>query len=407
MLGTISAYEIFLITAGLWFLGKFIRYAFPPLFDEFQVTYGVSTAAVGFAYTGFMALYALLQFPSGAIADRIGSVRVITAGALVAGVGSFWLLFSPPFAALAMAMIVIGAGTGAHKTVSVRLLSNVYPSHLGRALGVFDTIGASGGVVAPLIVAAILSYGVLGWPGFFGVTGLVFIAVAGFFYWRMERDDRVSRDSSPAGGESAISSYRATFRRPRMLAFVALTILMAFAYNGLVAFLPLFLTVEGGVNPALASVIYSILFVASVVQILSGEAADRFGSLRTLTVCMLGATLGIAGIITVTTVSGGELATTAGLVAISAVILVVGLGAHGYRPARDVYVVSAVPDATTGGTLGVIRTLLMGSAAIAPTVVGVIGEVDSLLTAFVVLGIAAALGLAIAIGLLITGRGSH
>jgi len=80
-----------------------------------------------------MAVYALLQFPSGAIADRVGAVRVIALGAVVAGVGSLALLFDTPFAVLAGAMLVIGAGTGAHKTVAIRLLSRVYPVRTGRA----------------------------------------------------------------------------------------------------------------------------------------------------------------------------------------------------------------------------------------------------------------------------------
>jgi len=96
-----------------------------------------------------MAVYALLQFPSGAIADRVGAVRVIALGAVVAGVGSLALLFDTPFAVLAGAMLVIGAGTGAHKTVAIRLLSRVYPVRTGRALGAHDTVGALGGWPRP------------------------------------------------------------------------------------------------------------------------------------------------------------------------------------------------------------------------------------------------------------------
>lgn len=151
-LGRIREYDVLVLTSLIWFLGKFVRYAFPPLFEPLQAGYGVSNAAVGAAFSGFMAVYALLQFPSGAIADRVGAVRVIAAGAIVAGVGSLSLIFDTPFAVLAGAMLVIGAGTGAHKTVAIRLLSRVYPVRTGRALGAHDTVGALGGVAAPAAV---------------------------------------------------------------------------------------------------------------------------------------------------------------------------------------------------------------------------------------------------------------
>lgn len=399
-----SVHEVFLLTAGLWFLGKFVRYAFPPLFDELQGTYGVSTTEMGLAYSGFLVLYALLQFPSGALADRFGSARVITGGAVVAGLGAAVVWLAPPFWWLAAAMAVIGAGTGAHKTVSIRLLSNVYPDHLGRALGVFDTVGTMGGVVAPLLVAGILGLGLWGWPGLFGVTALVFVAVGITFYARTASDARVADDSTTTGTVLPWRSYRRTFSRPRVLVFTVVTVLMAFAYNGLVSFLPLVLTVEGGLSPAVASALYSVLFAASVVQIVSGEAADRLGALGVVTGALVAATLGMAALLAVLVVGDGDLTATPAVALVGGVVLLIGLGSHGYRPARDVYVVSLVPVETTGGAMGVIRTLLMGSAAIAPTVVGVLGDQVGLFTAFVVVTAAAGVAVAMALGLLVTGR---
>lgn len=382
--GAVGVYELFLLTAGLWFLGKFVRYAFPPLFDELQGVYGVSSTETGIAYSAFFVLYAIMQFPSGALADRFGSVRVITTGAIVAGGGALWFLVTPPFAILAVAMAIIGAGTGAHKTVSIRLLSNVYPDHLGRALGVFDTIGTMGGVVAPLLIAAILAFGLGGWQGFFGATGGLFILGAVVFFLRMRRHSDLSDDTGETDRVLPWESYVKTFRRPRIISFALLTILVAFTYNGLVSFLPLMLTVEGDFSPAVSSVLYSVLFAASVVQIGSGEAADRFGPLRTLTVCLGGATLGLLGLLGVVSIGGGDLSVTVALVAVGAVVLLAGIGFHGYRPARDVYVISILPETTTGGTLGAIRTLLMGSAAVAPTAVGIMADQIGLFEAFVV-----------------------
>lgn len=385
----VSTYEVLLLGALIWFLGKFVRYAFPPLFDTFQVTYHVSNAQVGFAFSAFMALYALMQFPSGALADRFGSTKVIAVGAGVAGVAAAVLIIGPPFLILALIMAVIGAGTGVHKTVSIRLLSNTYPGRVGRSLGVFDTIGASGGFVAPIVIAGILSTAIFDWRLLFGIVGGSFLASAVLFNRRMENSSARSSDAT-SERMFPLTEYRRTFGRPRVIVFVGVTVLMAFAYNGTVAFLPLFLIAEAGVSPAVASGLYSILFAATVTQLFTGEAADRFGPLRTVSVCLVGTTLGLAVLVFTIANAGGSVTSTALLVIIAIVVLLIGVGAHGYRPARDVYVVSIVPAATTGGALGIVRTTLMGAAAVAPAVVGIVADRHSFLIAFGLLSVAAA-----------------
>ncbi|MFW6448107.1 MAG: MFS transporter, partial [Halobacteriota archaeon] len=363
----------------LWFLGKFVRYAFPPLFDTFQVHYSVSTGATGLAFSAFMIVYALMQFPSGAVADRIGSVRVIAAGAVLAGLGSAWVLLEPPFLVLAGAMAVIGAGTGVHKTVAVRLLSNAYDAHLGRTLGVFDTIGAGGGVVAPVAVAVVLAAAVVGWPALFGATAAAFALATGGLVVAASR--RSNDGAEQAETVLPLSSYRRTFTRPRVVGFVAVTVLMAFAYNGVVAFLPLYLVDEAGLSGPMASLLYSLLFVASASQLATGELTDRIGPLRVVAATLAVTTLGLVGLLVLG--SGPTWLTAAATPPIlGAVVFGLGLGAHGYRPGRDVYIVSVVPAATTGGALGLVRTVLMFAGAVSPGAVGIAVELVGFPVAF-------------------------
>lgn len=292
-LGRIREYDVLVLTSLIWFLGKFVRYAFPPLFEPLQAGYGVSNAAVGAAFSGFMAVYALLQFPSGAIADRVGAVRVIAAGAIVAGVGSLSLIFDTPFAVLAGAMLVIGAGTGAHKTVAIRLLSRVYPVRTGRALGAHDTVGALGGVAAPaavtLFVAAPPALAALltrlpgaDWRGLFVVTGVVALALAVIFSLRVPGRLPADADRGPEreGPEPSARDYLALFEDRRLAAFVLVTIAFSFAYNGAVAFLPLYLSQAAGLSTATANLLYSALFAVTFVQLVSGDLSDRLGASR-------------------------------------------------------------------------------------------------------------------------------
>ncbi|ESS02727.1 MAG: sugar phosphate permease [uncultured archaeon A07HR67] len=396
-------YDVLALTALIWFLGKFLRYAFPPLFELLQGSYGVSNAAVGTAYTGFMLVYALMQFPSGAVADRVGAVRVITVGAAIAGISALALVFDAPFLALAAVMLFIGAGTGAHKTVAVRLLSRVYPVRTGRALGVHDTVGALGGVAAPAAVVAFVSApplldGLLrrlpgaDWRGLFVVSGVVVFAVAAAFAvrvpGRLPADaDRGGRQDDP---EPNAGEYLVLFRDRRLAAFVFVTIAAAFAYNGAVAFLPLYLSQEAGLPTSTANLLYSVLFAVTFVQLVSGDLSDRLGRFPVMVV-----TLGLAAVALVGVVA---LAGSGALV-LGVLVAAFGVGSHGYRPARGAYLIEALPDRLAGGGLGVVRTLLMVAGALSPGIVGGIADVAGFRPAFALLAGAVASSALVGAGL--------
>ncbi|WP_049923341.1 MFS transporter [Halopiger djelfimassiliensis] len=374
----VARFDVLLLTAGIWFLAKFLRYTFPPLFGSFRASYGVSNAALGTAFTGFMLVYAAMQFPSGVLADRLGSVTVITAGALVATVASLALVVDSPFVVLVGAMLVMGAGTGAHKTVAVRLLSRAYPARTGRALGVLDTFGAFGGVVAPAAVVAVtgITFGLgAGWRLVYLAAGVVGLALAAAF--RRQARTRVSDEPNATAvsiGTDGVDRYVALFRDWQFSAFALLTVLFSFTYNGFVAFAPLYLTEEAGLTEATAGFLYSGLFLASLVQLVTGDLSDRVGQLPIVT-----ATLGLASSALVAFVS---LTGTAGPIALGALLVAVGIGSHGFRPVRGAYLMAAIPDDLAGGGLGVVRTLLMAAGAVAPAVVGALSETVGFRPAF-------------------------
>lgn len=394
----LARYDALVLTAAIWFLAKFLRYAFPPLFDSFQASYGVSDAVLGTAFSGLLLVYAAMQFPSGVLADRLGSVAVITAGAAVAAAAALVLVVDSPFVVLVGAMLVIGAGTGAHKTVAVRLLSRAYPARTGRALGVLDTFGALSGVVAPAVVVGVASLAlgpVAGWRLLFLGGGLVGVALAAAFRLRVPR--RLPAESS--GVESAsgtrdgeIAQYASLFRDWRFSTFAMVTILFSFTYNGLVAFAPRYLTAEAGLTTATASLLYSSLFLASLVQLVTGNLSDRVGRLPIIV-----ATLGFASVALVAFVS---LTGTSDPVLLGGLLIAVGIGSHGFRPVRGAYLMSAIPDDVAGGGLGVVRTLLMGAGAIAPAIVGTLSETAGFRAAFWLLA-AAIVGATLLAGLLL------
>lgn len=374
----IGRYDVLILVSGIWFFAKFLRYAFPPLFDELKLAFDVSNTEVGAAFTGFMLVYAVMQFPSGLFADRLGSKRVIAAGVLVAAGGAGVVVLGGPFVLLIVAMLVMGAGTGAHKTVAIKYLSVVYPTRTGRTLGVFDTLGTFGGVVAPIVVAAVVGFG-LGWRTLFLGATLAGFALAVSFLVRVPRTDPDDGDGTN-DSSLPLRAYVAPFRDRRFFTFVLVTLGFGFAYNGLVAFLPLYLVQEVGLTTTTASVLYSALFVVSFVQIVTGELADRAGSLT-----VIGGTLALATaslVVLLFAPMGGVELLGIPLVAILAVVGI-GLGSHGFRPVRGLHLTALLPDSLAGGGLGAVRTGLMGAGAIAPAIVGLVADVAGFQSAFV------------------------
>ncbi|AUX07716.1 major facilitator superfamily MFS_1 [Halalkaliarchaeum desulfuricum] len=431
-LGRLARFDVLALTAAIWFLAKFLRYAFPPLFEPFQATYGVSNAEVGAAFTGFMLVYAAMQFPSGALADRLGSVRVVVAGASLAAVGALAVAIgsfagaAAGFGVLVATMLVMGGGTGAHKTVAIRLLARVYPARTGRALGAFDTVGTFGGVVAPIAVVAFTTGLLSGLPGdpwrwLFFSAGLVGVALAVAFLRRVpgrleadhagaERSGTETADTDPGdavgdersvgkktGSNPGFRRYVTLFSDPRLAAFVAVTLSFSFAYNGLVAFLPLYLTREAGLAAATAGGLYSLLFLVSFVQLFSGEASDRAGQLPVIVAALTLATVGVAALV-VLPIAG----TPGGAIAVAVAVAVGGLGMHGFRPVRGSYLMFVLPDDIAGGALGVVRTGLMGAGAVAPVIIGVISDGLGFRPAFGLLAAAMAAAATIAAALWLT-----
>jgi len=380
LLGRLARFDVLALTATIWFLAKFLRYAFPPLFGTLRDAYGVSTAVVGTAFSALMLVYALTQFPSGTLADRLGAVRVIAAGALLAAVGALSLVVGAPFPVLVAGMLLVGLGTGAHKTVAVRLMARVYPARTGRALGAMDTVGALGGVVAPAVVVALAADWRLTFLGG-GVAGVVL--AAGFVARASARAEAGPTDEGPA---PPLGTYLALFGNPRFAGFAVLAVLFSFAYNGVVAFLPLYLTEAAGLPAATASLLYSGLFALTFVQLGTGELSDRIGEGPVLVATLVTATGGLVGVLSLDGL---------GLPALAASVGALGLGSHGFRPVRGAYLVRVIPDEVAGGTLGIVRTGLMIAGAVAPGLVGALVEVAGYRTAF--LPLLVALGGAVAV----------
>jgi sugar phosphate permease len=363
----------------MWFIIQYLRYLFPPLFETLKNTYMLSNSEVGLLFTLLLIGYGAMQFPSGALADRYGMIKIIFVGILVSSSASLFIIFQSSFNFLLLLSVLIGVGTGMFKTVSINLISTLYSNKKGFSLGFMDSIGVLGGVFAPPTVVLFLSARTLNWEHLFLISGLANIILVLLLVFRASRRTEISNlrettstksikrsdgDRRKLRNHNSSPSYLTLFRKPNFLAFVLATMCLGFSWSALTSFLPLYLTDEKGLSTTTAGFVFSGFFILSLIQLITGKVSDRISPLW----IMFG-----LGLITGTFLLINTLFTSIPLVIFST--LMVGLGIHGTRPVRDSYFMELIPQSIGGGTLGLVRTLIMIITAPAPAIIGYLSDV--------------------------------
>lgn len=141
--------------------------------------YGMGPGDIGMYMMAFLIPFALLQYPLGAISDKIGRVIPLMVGSILYGITVVFVgMVEPPFLALVM---VFGGIVGALMYPPSAALAGdlASPSKKGTAMGGFNLFGSLGFAVSPFIGGLIADR--YGFEMSFAVAGLTVIAVALIF----------------------------------------------------------------------------------------------------------------------------------------------------------------------------------------------------------------------------------
>ncbi len=170
---------------GLTVVDAFQSSAYSVLGPEIADTFGVDAAIVA----GFFALRLLAVFgaalPAAALtqAKPRRAVLSIAAGALWI-VTSFSLGLARTAALLAIWFVIGGIGNGASQSLHRPLVIDSYPpSGRVRMLALYRSFDQVGGIGAPLLVAALTTWGNLTWRGVFIVIGVLTIPAFVYSLW--------------------------------------------------------------------------------------------------------------------------------------------------------------------------------------------------------------------------------
>lgn len=348
------------VVAGGNFAQLGSRLLLGPVVPLVLAEFDASRAGVGLALTGMWAVYALLQFPSGVLADRMGERRLLAVGLAGTVLGTGLIALSPSLPVFGAFVFVLGGGAGLFFAPASSLLSRLFERR-GRALGLLTAGGALAGVLYPAVGGFVsVRYG---WRTAVAagtlVAGPALIATL-----------RLLPEPEPANPQrrlmAAIDPDRLIgfFSRPSIAYTTALAVFMGFTFQAISSFFPTFLVQYRGIAPEFAGVLFAVVFGLST---LAQPVAGRFSDAVARDAAIAGSvTLTAGGITTLLAVPG-----RIGL-GVGTVLLGVGVSWPGTIQARFM---DQLEDDERGFGFGLARSVYMLLAASGSVVVGTFADV--------------------------------
>lgn len=232
------------------------------------------TALGGAQYKGLnialFTLTAMLSRPfSGKLADKIGRVPVIMAGAAVCILCSLVYPFITTVAGLLFLRLVHGFSTGFTPTGQTAYLADIIPiQRRGEAMGILGTAGSIGMASGPAIGGLVANQ--FGLPIMFYCSS-AFAVVSVLVVLGIKE----TLPTTQAFRLTLLKINKTDLFEPRVITPCVVMVLIAYAYGAMVTLLPDFgehLSIKN------KGILFTYLTVASlVVRLIGGKASDRWG----------------------------------------------------------------------------------------------------------------------------------
>ncbi|PSP78927.1 MFS transporter [Halobacteriales archaeon QS_1_68_20] len=344
-----------LLTASLgWTAIQAGRLVLSPMLPAIMADLSITEFQAGLAFTLLWGLYALGQFPSGRLSDRLTRSTLLASGLALVSVGFLALAGARTYPLYLLGAAVVGLGAGLYPTAARALVSDLFVRRRGRAFGLHTASGDLGGAASAALAVGVLA--VATWrAAFVPIVAMALIVLVLLHVWRPEPYEVRRVDLDVRGTVGRLFGDR------RFGTLLAAYVLYAFTWQGAVGFLPSFLQNAKEFSTGLAGGGFAALFVVgALVKPISGTVSDRFASKAVvgLGALVLGAT-SLAG----TVAAGGPALVALGVVGFAA-------GLMAFPPVMQAHLMDAFPDDSMGGDLGATRTVYIGLGSLGPTYVG-------------------------------------
>ena len=350
-----------LISTG-HFMSHFYFLTLPPLFPFLNQAFEVGYTELGLMITVLYGASAIAQVPVGFLTDRIGARSVLTAGLIMLALGFGLVGLAPSFVAVVALAVLAGAGHSVFHPADYAILNaSISPERMGRAFSIHTFAGHLGSAAAPATM--ILLAGLFGWRaallavGFFGIVVVLALSTQ----WNSLHDDALPKKKSKEGSDTPAkpqpNGLALLFSRPMVLFFLFFATL-SMTSTGMQAFSVSALVALHEIPLAAASTALTIyLFCSAAGILIGGYIADR-----TERHDLVAAAVFVLTIVITIVFALLELP----LLALAALMTVMGTSQGIIRPARDMMVRAVAPKGSAGKVFGFVSAGIAVGSAVAP-----------------------------------------
>jgi len=341
------------------------RFLLSPLLPTIIADLGITEATAGIALAIFQGSYAIVQYPSGEYSDRWNRTTLIVPGLVILAVGFGLFGLTTGLWTFLLAATVVGVGKGLFAIPSRALLSDLFTTNRGRALGIYAAGTDVGGLLSSGVAVVALTYFTWRTP-FFPVA--VAISILTLVYAMTTREPYRVGETSLEVRSTVGRLVKSAEQRETLVAFV----LFYFMVGGFINFAPTYLAQAKGFSESLAGLSFAIVFAAGLaVKPLAGDLGDRFSRRGIAVSGLLVAAAGLAALVVV-----------ASNVAIWLTVAVLAIGYKTGFPLADAIILDGAPADGMGADLGAARALFLSANALGPAYVGVVATYGSYDLAF-------------------------
>jgi len=155
----------------------FHRVAVGVVADNLMSEFAITGAAIGNLGAVYFYVYTFMQIPSGVLADTLGARKTVSAGTLVAGIGSILFGLAPGMAASYTGRFLVGLGVSVIFIAILKVQSQWFKEReFATVSGLTSLIGNGGALMAGLPLA--LAVSLYHWRTVFLAIGLVSVLIA-------------------------------------------------------------------------------------------------------------------------------------------------------------------------------------------------------------------------------------
>jgi MFS family permease len=386
---TTPAQRSTVVAAGLgWMLDAFDILLYSIVLATLLREFGMSKGEAGFLNTLTLIASAIGSFVFGLLADRFGRRQMLSLSILAYSIFTFACGFATTILELAVFRFLLGLGMGGEWNSGATLVAETWPSAWrGRALGIVQSSWAVGYALAAVVAGLILSRASWRWVFFAGVLPALMV------FWIQRRVPepelwRECRRREQADPVKHSAVWRAVL--PRLVALLAMNTFGMFAWWGLFTWMPAYLALpvaQGGRGFQMFGVTWFlvVLNLAGMLPgyLLFGVFADRYGRKRTIILYLIAAAVLVP--LFASARRPAMILLAAALTAFFGTGFFTGSGILGSE---------LFPTTIRATALGISYNVARGISALAPLIIGAVGETRGLAWGFAMCGIAFALAAA-------------